>query len=325
MVRFLTRLAAFVLLVLTVQALLIPVRPPELAFALDTIVSSPPATLFVGDSSVLWTKANDVDRRSIGRMFEEQAPGTHVLASAAYTAELWHLEVQELLRRGVRFRTLLAPVNLRSFSTSWDRHPTYQFAKEKAFLSLPEPLRGFYWPLLSLQAIKAVPISQRDYDSSPVFDGRLVVGTVRDFEDARPLLGPAKRLKRDFVYHYMEQLGPEQRNLRAFVTLATSLRERGIRAVFYVTPVDVETADRALGPRFRQQIGANVATVRRALAPTGAELIDLSFDVPASAFDYSEAPNEHLKPEGRIQVAGRLTEIVGAPRPTLFTQRAGSR
>jgi hypothetical protein len=211
----------------------------------------------------------------------------------------------------VRFEVVVAVINLRSFSPSWDLEPRYQFVAERTFLGLPPYLRPFLKPLVVFGAVDLQPVAGTDFGDAAVYDGTTQVGRALDYAG---LTGsPAERERSMLLYFYMGTLRADHRKLRSLATLADLLREARVRLLFYVSPIDVERGKAAFGTRFRDRLEENIGTIERELVPRGAEVLNLCCGLPDSHFSYVEYPNEHLKAAGRRAVADALAAELGSP------------
>lgn len=309
---FLARLTCFLALLAALQGFVGPWFFPPIARQLDDLAASRPSILFLGDSSVFTADATDLDRRSTAQMLQDRrGVAMGVLQGGAQSADLWVHEVRELQRRGARFETVVAVVNLRSFSPSWDLEPRYQFTAERRFLSWPPSLRPFLRPLVVFDALDLQPLPAGSLNDAPVYDGTTLVGRGRDFPGHADTA--AERERRMLLFFYMASLRTDHRKLRSLASLADSLRQARTRLLLYVSPIDVEKGASAFGPRFRSRIEENVGTLERELAARGAEVLDLCCFLPDSAFSYSQYPNEHLKAAGRMAVANELAARLERP------------
>jgi hypothetical protein len=91
-----------------------------------------------------------------------------------------------------------------------------------------------------------------------------------------------------------------------------------VRPIVYVTPLDVESGQQAVGPDLVTQVQKNVEVIRKTLEPEGVPLLDLSGSLAARDFDWfrQKTPNEHLKQSGRLLVAEKLAaEILRSASP----------
>jgi hypothetical protein len=78
----------------------------------------------------------------------------------------------------------------------------------------------------------------------------------------------------------------------------------------YVTPIDVDSAERTAGPGFRPQVARNVKVLRSALATQGVALKDWSSILRPDQFSYGEYPNEHLNSSGRRRLAEEMIGLI---------------
>jgi hypothetical protein len=112
----------------------------------------------------------------------------------------------------------------------------------------------------------------------------------------------------------MERITGSHRKVAAFRELARALDRAGMKAVFYVTPVDYRRYERYLGPAFLLQLRQNIAAVSGAIRAEGYPVMDLSEALPPDRFLGEEEiyPSEHLNDKGRAFVAERLAENIRA-------------
>ena len=110
-------------------------------------------------------------------------------------------------------------------------------------------------------------------------------------------------LRRRLTCKYLTSIGPDDERLLALVETAERCQALGIRALFYVTPVDLQTGERLLPGRFARAVAANVATVQAAL---GASVLDCTALLPSDDFSWQRVPNEHLNEDGKAKLAEAL-------------------
>lgn len=320
MKRILLKGAAFALLVIALQVPLellrglAPIQPRD---ALDAR-RSPPDIVYFGDSVLESVAPGDADRRDLMVLLRDLLPDRSVgtIQGAAYGPELFEAFARYVARQPARPSRLLISINLRSFSPEWDPRPEYQFQAEKFRLHHGDlAAAAFLRPLNAFKAYSLTPISPAEYRIRPVTREGRPVGLVRDF---LPLLVPPPGMSLEegqFVFRYMNTVTPDSRGILALRRIAELCRKTGMEPRFYVTPVDVETGTRAVGPGFRQQVAANVAVLRESLAAENVRLLDLSALLDANAFDWRRnlVPNEHLTERGRAALARELAALLRAP------------
>jgi hypothetical protein len=225
-----------------------------------------------------------------------------------------------------RPRLVIVPLNLRSFSNSWIKHPAYRFEELRRMLTWDraaytlahQPLNVFKW-------YRGVEGSQDEYDRSPAYDGDRVIATLGemnrrvDRDDGSPG-SRAKQLHAAFVLRYAQRITPEDDRFEAVIRLARVLRERQVPVLFYLTPVDHETAIRYAGPPVGEHIAWNARFLTDALAREGVAARDWSRLIDASGFSWKLLPNEHLNQAGRRRlaalVAAAAREEIGRRPPT---------
>ena len=77
--------------------------------------------------------------------------------------------------------------------------------------------------------------------------------------------------------------------------------------LFYINPIDYETATTWLGPKFRQQVDENIKTIENFIP-----VLNLAFAVPAKHFDWHDTnyPNEHLFLSGKQIVTEKIVKWI---------------
>jgi len=304
-----------------ISALFPPSLPAEIV-EFDRHLTQGVDVLYLGDSTLLLP----LGEVTTGEILQELLPDRQVgqVAHPAYGLELFYEYAAHMDRHGASPQTLVLPINLRSFSPAWDRRPAYQFTKERRILALGHP-----WARLLLRPLEAFgffrpSISQEDFLDTPVYDGDVVVGQVRDFEtlaDDEILQEEAENSYREveledeetaqavLTYHYMLNLEPDHRKLDAMVEVAELGAKRGVNVVFYISPVNVEQGERFLGSRFTESLADNIQVVQSRLDAADLEsvtLLNLAFDLPA--YDFTDL--EHLTETGKEYVAERIASAV---------------
>jgi hypothetical protein len=281
---------------------------------LTSSLSANPDIVYFGDSSNASVAEADVDRRPIAACLADSFGASRVcsLDGPAYHAEVYEACIDLLLRRGLHPQAVIIPINLRSLSPEWHLRPEYQFTKLKRELDYADHLLyRAASPLIDfLRIYDDEPISRTAFEKSPVYCGTEVMGCVREFENPSYEHVTPEATRNKFIFHYMYELQPEHDKLAAFVRIAQKLRDARITAVFYITPIDVETGERFLPGQFREQVTANIGVIQNELAPHQTPVIDLAFALPPRDFVWQRYPNEHLCSTGRTFVADKLAEVL---------------
>lgn len=287
--------------------------------------------LYFGDSVNFIVDPDDDDDRSISRMLDSLTPELSVAAidHPAYHLRVFESFVDALAEQPRRPRAVVIPVNLRSFSPSWDRFPQYQFTDVRRELKYGILWRAVEKPLRTFHVLDDFrEVSWETYETTPVYSGTKKVGVVRDFDNPSYRRATRENRRNKFILEYMAAVSPDHRLLLALRRIAARARELNITPLFYLTPIDVETGTRFVGPSFTRQIEANAQTIRSQLKDVNPPPLDLSLSLPADRFHYASVyPNEHLDEAGRMFVAEQLAQSLQRlppdPRPKPRPSPAG--
>lgn len=307
--KLFARLALLIGLTFAAQVAFVgKLRPAKDVRNLERCLAAQPDVLFFCDSTNRWIDGRDNDRRPIADMLGGFLDGSKVgsIDRGGYHAEVYEAFLELLARRRPPLRGIVVPINLRSFSAEWDLRPAYQFAEAQAQLRLVDDRLAYAaYPLLRTWRLWPEPesITPDGFRHSPVHQGTVFKGEVRDFENPSYREVTPERVKNKLIYQYLYGLTDDHRKLTALRRIADLAARERLPVVFYVSPVDWEVGEEYLPGEFRRQVEANVAVIRRQLADYRPPLIDLALSLPAEAFSWSGYPCEHLRDTGRQLVA----------------------
>ena len=313
LLRFLGRASALALTIAALQLLVAAVQP--MSVELQEVRALPARgvdVVFLGDSSVPPERGSLL---STADLLQADLPGHRVglIAHLAYHAGVYVAYARALEASAYRPKYLFVPINLRSFSVSWDRRPEYEFTSTIFALEHPGLVgRAIHHPLRVFKALDPPAGANDAFDSLTALDGDVPLGTMKELAGPEYAVATEEHSRRIAAVHYMYTLRPDHRRVVQLASLAGRLRAQHIEPIFYVTPVDHQACSALLGGRFEARIAANIEVLKRELAAQHVELVDLSHLLDSSLFHWRAElyPNEHLVEEGRRRVAARLADRV---------------
>lgn len=317
MKKFLVKLTIFILLIVGIQTFVPPSKdiPNEIKL-LDFFMKNHADIIYFGDSTINWAAQTDRSQNSMPDLLQQLLPESRIakITHASYQMDVYYAFARYMVRKGYRPKVVIIPINLRSFSTEWDQQPLWQFEKEKLTLAMKDTFwMKFYKPLAVFKFFEP-RISRLQYEQTEVFDGVRLIGRVSDFDNESYQNYSEQNMRNKLLFRYAYTLSAEHRKIQSLVQTATLLRESGIQTVFYVTPVDVRTIAKYLGPDYVNRIFENTALIKKVLADHGVGLLDLAGSLETEDFSWMEDgigpyyPNEHLKLRGRMIVVKNIFE-----------------
>lgn len=210
-------------------------------------------------------------------MLDKQLPQYSIkaVASGAYNADIHYPFCKYMIKNDYRPEFLIVPVNMRSFSPEWDRNPNYQFEEERSWLAYDSYLFRLFYRPLSVFKLNKREISQQDFENSPVYDGGVEAGRVRDFINITRG-NSDDNMKKKLVFYYMQSLSEQCRKVQSLIKMARLLRRTDINVIFYITPVNYQICEKYLGSRATERLRENTQVVKTALEREGCEVMDLS-------------------------------------------------
>jgi hypothetical protein len=266
-----------------------------------------------GDSVLRDVHPDDVDKRYIPDMLQSLLLD-YRLASVdhfAYHPDIYADFCEYIARQKSRPQLVIVPVNMRSFSPTWDLRPRYHFIKEKQILACDRPvLEAFAKPLFVLKAFDLQPIIYPEYINTPVYYDGEQVGICRDYDNPDYKEYSDEHIKNKILYRYMLPLSAEHRKVMSLARIARVLKQNGVKVIFYATPIDHQACKEHWGDEFTRHYNENIEVVRKALQQNGAELLDLSCELAHEDFNWNLYPNEHMKEQGRMLVSTKLAERI---------------
>ncbi|MCQ3980256.1 MAG: hypothetical protein DPW09_43130, partial [Anaerolineae bacterium] len=181
---FFLKLIAFIAILLTLQAAVSAMRPPELPpeiLALDQQLQAGVDTVYFGDSILIYPEGEPTIPEILRGLLPTHTIGD--VAHPAYQLDLYERYVNYLVEHKSQVKTIIIPINMRSFSPEWDLRPTYQFEREKTILTYGPVLSSLFYRLFDTFGLFDSPISQAEFREATVFNGDQPVGKVAEFEE----------------------------------------------------------------------------------------------------------------------------------------------
>lgn len=270
-------------------------------------------TLYLGDCTNTSHRKWETDRRTLASILEKKIPGHKlgVLTYNSYHMEIYLEFIRYIAKSKHRLKRVIIPINLRSFSPSWDRMPQYQFEKEKILLKggmVAAFLRAFYRPL-RLLGIDWYTISREEYLDTPVFKGTIQWGKVRDYNRIYLKKYSKEDIKGKILLFYMFSLSQEHRKIHSMISLARIGLQNNIQILFYITPIDYQSCEGYFPGEFTKRINENSLLIKNLLKKENTPVLDLSTALDSSCFTWTDTfyPNEQLNIMGREKVAEYLS------------------
>lgn len=316
---FISKILLLFVLIIVGQLLLYAVvyrtRPafPELD-RLKQSLQSKKAVIFFGDSTMATAEAQDKDQRSIADFLQEQIAPLQVgrVDHGGYQLDIYSEFYKYILRGDHQPKFVIVPINLHSFSPTWDMRPGYQFEWEKNILQMGR--FGYYvlYRPLSVFSHSLKRITNEQFLVTPVFNGLVQVGTVKDFEALNYASRTREVALQKTIYDYMFSLTPAHRKLQSLATIIKN-KSPQTKLIFYVTPVNYEKGEEYFPGAFKNRLAENVAVIKAAAQGADLTFLDLSGALPEDFFiggTKEEFLDEHLIEAGRKFVAKSLAEII---------------
>lgn len=310
-----TAFFAFVFFLQNIYFRFFPNFPSDPANQIDTALKYKPDVILLGDSVIISPYSKDLDPRPVNLMLQEKIPNLKLSSfdSLAHASEVFLQQIRYITRNEYKPQLVVIPINIRSFSPHWDPRPGFQFEMEKLTLRYKNtPVFPYLKFLINFNLFSLIPFSQAQFENTPVYSGDSLIGVAKDFEYQESEKYSDTHQKNKILISYTYTLSKNHRKLKALKETADLLSKNNIKAVFYLTPVDYETAEKFTGDFAKNQMTQNINLIKNSLNKYPVKILDLSFKLPADNFAWKDALyiNEHLNQNGRQFLAQELANSI---------------
>lgn len=295
---------------------------------------NPPAHLLFGDSVALRVADDDTCHDTLEDLVSAELGGQSAccISHSAFHSQVYCLFCNCLPKLRHQPRSVIIPINLRSFSLSWDLHPDYQFLWETATLDdFARGIDGVRPP------IECTPVARAVFQAAPL---HLPSGEIRPIGEFLEIIaarvskesGSAwkNRIRDIFTFHYVHNLYPAHRKLRYLGSAVKNLQRSGIGVGLYITPINHRAGKKYVGGAFERNVSSNIAIIEKylrnfgvkvikgsELAPGnrkafGPSILNLAYECDESDFFTPHNATEHLRYTARKNLATEIALLAQA-------------
>jgi hypothetical protein len=273
--------------------------------------------IFFGDSSVISFSQNDKNPQTTAAMLNALIGASYPVGQVAhnsYQPAVYDAYTGFMVRQGYFPDYIVIPVNLRSFSPTWDLRANFQFVDELLYLQYYQSQIRY---LLTFLINMATPDVNRIYENifsfTPIYDGETKIGTGSSYEAvARQSTPYAIRTKAMLQMFYLGTIHGNHRKIHNLMNIIDRFKNTKTKVLFYITPIDFEIGNSYFGNRFEKQIKQNAEVVSAELTNHGGTVVDLSLAQHTDNFMWQEEwyVDEHLNEHGRLFLATTIASII---------------
>jgi len=265
--------------------------------------------VYFGDSTLAYSDKDDIDKRLLSEMVEENLNGQTIIAvhQGAFHLRVFEAYVSFIVIQDHKPKSIILPINLRSFGPQWDLRPGYQFTSEIYRLS-PQRTQ----PKVLLDRIKKLSDDPQkreeeitEWLEQPIFFNRTQIGVVNDFH--YPLFGNEaqlnEKISEKFTYNYLFALDKSHKGLASLKNIVHLTQQHNITLVMYITPLNYQNGEKYVGDAFVPLIEHNVDIIKETVKSNRGTIYDFTFLLNSSEFSYDYIPDEHLNEAGKLHLA----------------------
>jgi hypothetical protein len=270
----------------------------------------------LGDSTINPRRSDDPQAVSTAFLLAQLVPDYDVAEFAHWGYSLIDFDayVRFFFERGSHSSYLIVPINLRSFSPTWDRSPGLQFERERLFARRDSYwFRAFFRPMATFGVFTLNQQSQEAYRATPYFDGTTPIGTLGDLPHLSYVPDDPAIIAMTTRALYAGAISPQHRLFDALRNIIRTCHASRTNLVLYITPVDYTTGDVHLHGTFSNRLRDRVNVVVQVVSEEGATALDLTRAFgPEMFYKGNHYVEDHLVEEGRRRLAETLARTIRA-------------
>lgn len=286
---------AFSLVGIVFEQNLIALVYPEFGEFKKAILKEDPV-IFFGSSVNKFCGRNDLDRRSLSEMLDDELDDFNVsgVSHGGYHAGIYYSFLVNLSKSDKK-PLVVIPINLRTFSPEWNLRPAYQFTHERGLLEhgLSHSLKNGYEEI-SLKEFKTSKVIWEDK-----------IAMVNDFEQITN--DTLYERIRGFHYAYLQPLESDNPKLIALKQIVELSKRYKYRILLYITPVDFQEAAKLGVKDFKLLNDKNISFLQSEI---DFKIFDFSYLLDSIYFEYNMRPNEHMNEYGKLILAKELAKCI---------------
>jgi hypothetical protein len=149
-----------------------------------------------------------------------------------------------------------------------------------------------------------------------VYLGTIPVGKADFFETMPENMPYQNRFKNIITFYYMANINQNHRKLKSLIEIARLFKNTKTKVIFYASPVDYQAGEKYYPGVFKKRISENINLISSYLKKEGCRVIDLSFVLKSSNFNWHELNeqhryvNEHINYFGRDFIANSISKVI---------------
>ncbi len=289
--------------------------PPEL-LDMKKNLNSHTDVVYFGDSVSMFVAKSDTDKLTLPQHIQLEIPRFIIttIIHGAYDLNDYANYSKLISKSNLPPKIAVVSVNMRSFSPVWYKNPPYIFLKEYLFLTFdPFPVDAIYKPLYQLHVLDLLQkYNTIIFNNSPIYNGSNFVGRLYSFLKDDYGKSQEEKMKNKIMVNYMYKLSDEHELIKSMQLLVQRLNKKGIKVIFYITPIDYQNAEKYWGNDFKDILEKNIQVIKKVAEANSADYLDLSRSLDSSSFGWKEELyiNEHLNEKGRKFVSHAISTFV---------------
>lgn len=301
--------------------------------------------IYMGDSVLNADHKNNSNPSSLVNLFEQRLSLDALeISGTAFTPYIYHRYLQIIKKYNKETNLIIIPINLRAFSSSWNRVPIYQFEQECSALSLINFNLDFMCIKEHIKNLLNAKRVDNKYDiflNEKITSEGFLKDTKRRFfkniknncylseknnkqvvnckheEDFQQIVDYLQHqltvkqamMAMRFNYHYAEHINKENGSLLALREVVDIANNSEFKILFYYTPLNLEAILRYSGKKVLNIIKNNIDTINNEIKGKNIYTLNLINILSENHFDL-DCACEHIDLEGKKKLVNHLSEYI---------------
>ena len=264
--------------------------------------------IYFCDSTMRYYPADDESGAPIIKLLKECNPefSVETVDHPGYNLDIYYGYCRAIMRSEIKPKAVLIPISLYSLSVEWLR-PGYDFKLEQTALQSDSIFNRIFYR--SLAALKKTSTTMEQYMETNVYVGSTIAGKAKDFDNKSYEIYSEEKFRKKIAVRYMYMAGNDSIKIGSLEKIAAMGKDRGVKFVFFVQPLDIETCSKFYGPDFMKTVKRNIAFIKEKAQSGGGVFLDYSGLLGKDEFAWKEKMyvNEHLNYRGRKKLAEKIS------------------
>jgi len=277
-----------------------------------------PHVLVLGDSVMERISYHDINKTTLRDMIVNNLSVKYkadYITYAGYNAGVFYCIINVLKALKNYPKTIILPINMRSFSPCWAFHPFHH--KVNTILEIKYFLNKEGYELGDIYNID----KQITYDDFFSIEAKYPLTELRYISQFEQIINSNsenenerdRRYREIFIYHYLNKIDEDNRIFLLLKKTFQLINNLNINVITYITPINYQGGEKYVGEKFTDLVLDNVNIIKNYFSSIKKENLifsDYSLLFDSEYFVHKNDTAEHLNQNGRLLLSRLITSYL---------------